>query len=92
MAAVVSVCDSAQDAGVGNFQQVIDAHYARECILVRLDDSHLRAYFSTMAAATEARHPKAVTITTQTLPLNVGARHRMIEIPHRQAIWKAMGQ
>lgn len=34
---LVSACGSAQEASVGNFKQVIDAHYARDCILVRLE-------------------------------------------------------
>lgn len=33
----VSACGSAQEASVGNFKQVLDAHYARDCILVRLE-------------------------------------------------------
>lgn len=36
----VSACGSALEASVDNFQQVIDAHYARDCILVRLESGH----------------------------------------------------
>lgn len=37
LAVLMSACGSAQDASVDNFQKVIDAHFVRECILVRPD-------------------------------------------------------